>query len=420
MKAHLGLILILGLVSYTNVVAQTVVSLDQLYDAMKSIHPAHKLYDLQKSIAEQQQKLNKESNLPQTNISGNATWQSEVTKIPFSFPGIDIPTPPQDQYRIVLELSQSLYDGGSSRSISNQISEQSNLETANTDLMIYALKENICKAYFGAMTADLTLDQLDLLITDLSQRETLLVSQIKEGIASGYQISVLKVKILEAKLSKEEVLKQKINAIQTLNTLTGLKLTIENKFNDTRTSAIEARPEYKIYEGQRRLSRAVYEVTKTRYNPRVQAFAQLGYGRPGLNLLTNEFRGYSIFGVRASWNVSNLYLKHTNKEEDLHLKNLGKIQVQQESFDMQQKIKADQQKNEIEKYTSLLKQDEEIIALFETVLKSSAVRLEQGISNINEYTADANNLAQAKIKKTLHITLLIQAQELLNLIRLKQ
>jgi outer membrane protein TolC len=400
--------------------AQSVISLDVLYDALKSHHPAHNLYDLQKSINDQQKKINKESHLPQANVTGQATWQSEVTKIPFSFPGIDIPTPPKDQYRAVLELSQSLYDGGTSKSMLKQIEEQGNLDLANTDLTIYSMKENICKAYYGAITADLAVDQLNLLIADLGQKESLLASQIKEGIASGYQSAVLKVKLMEARQSKDETIKQKQNAIQILNTLTGLHLTTDTKFNDISSSKSEPRPEYRIFDSQRKLSMAFYEVNKARFNPRVQAFSQLGYGRPGLNLLTNDFRGYSILGLRGSWNLSNLYLKHTHKEKEILQKNLGKIQVQQESFDLQQKIKTDQLKNDMANYQSVIKQDEEIIALFDTVLKSSAVRLEQGISNINEYTTDANNLAQAKIKKSIHETLLLQTTELLNLIQSKE
>lgn len=419
MKAHFVFVFFLGLVSYFKGSTQSVISLNTLYDAMKAYHPVHHLFDLQKSIVDQQQKLNKESNLPQANLTGQATWQSAVTKIPFSFPGVDIPVPPKDQYRAVFELSQSVYDGGGVKSASRLINEQGGLETANTDLMLYAMKENICKAFYGAMTADLAMDQLDILIADLDQKENLLANQIKEGIAGGYQSSVLKVKILEAKQSKEEAVKLKQNAIQVLNTLTGLNLTIENKFKDQSLSTAEPRPEYKIYDSQRRLSMASYEMNKTRYNPRVQAFAQLGYGRPGLNLLSNDFKGYSILGLRASWNLSNLYLKHTDKENEILQKSLDKIKIQQEAFEVQQKIKADQQQNDISNYTSLIKQDDQIISLFEAILKSSAVRLEQGISNINEYTTDANNLAQAKIKKTLHETLLIQARELLNLIQTK-
>jgi hypothetical protein len=370
MKAHSVFIFFLVFVSYFKGSTQSVISLNTLYDAMKAYHPVHNLFDLQKSIVDQQQKLNKESNLPQANLTGQATWQSAVTKIPFSFPGVDIPVPPEDQYRAVLELSQSVYDGGSVKSASSLINEQGGLETANTALMLYAMKENICKAFYGAMTADLAIDQLDILIADLDQKETLLANQIKEGIASGYQSSVVKVKILEAKQTKDEALKQKQNAIQVLNTLTGMHLTVENKFKDQNLSTAEPRPEYKIYDGQRRLSMASYEMNKTRYNPRVQAFAQLGYGRPGLNLLSNDFKGYSILGLRASWNLSNLYLKHNDKENDILQKSLNKIQIQQEAFEVQQKIKADQQQNDISNYTSLIKQDDQIISLFEAILKS--------------------------------------------------
>src|SRR5262245_35684772 len=50
--------------------------------------------------------------LPQIMIGGQATYQSDVTRVPFSMPGMEIETLSKDQYKVFGEISQTLYNGG--------------------------------------------------------------------------------------------------------------------------------------------------------------------------------------------------------------------------------------------------------------------------------------------------------------------
>lgn len=54
--------------------------------------------------------------LPQVSISAQATYQSEVTKVPFSAPGVDIQPLSKDQYKIAGEINQNIFDGGAVKS----------------------------------------------------------------------------------------------------------------------------------------------------------------------------------------------------------------------------------------------------------------------------------------------------------------
>ena len=54
--------------------------------------------------------------LPQFTLSGKASWQSEVTELPVQVPGVDIKGLPKDQYQVMLELKQNIWDGGEIRS----------------------------------------------------------------------------------------------------------------------------------------------------------------------------------------------------------------------------------------------------------------------------------------------------------------
>jgi outer membrane protein TolC len=404
-------------------IAQQTIQLSALYDALIVNHPLHKLNDAASSIARQQKALNASTRLPQANLSGQATWQSDVTSIPIKFPGVDIPTPSKDQYRALMDVSQSIYDGGVHKTVEEQINQTMSLDQANTEVSLYNLRESVCRSYFGARIADLTIQQLNILISDLDQKSSKLASQIKEGIASGYQDAVLKVKIMEARQSIREAVKQKEAALQTINLLTGLHLDTAARFDQVILSEAGEhyqRPELKLFDAQKKLQMALFDNSSTKYNPRLSAFAQLGYGKPGLNVLSNSFKEYSILGLRANWNLSDFYLKQKNKEKNILMANLDKIQIQEEAFNLQQKTKSDVLELEIKNYEESLQEDNEVIALYEKILISSAAQFENGISTINDYSNDANNLAQAKIKRDVHRSLLNQAKELFHLIQGKK
>ncbi|MFZ1717035.1 MAG: TolC family protein, partial [Saprospiraceae bacterium] len=234
------------------------------------------------------------------------------------------------------------------------------------------------------------------------------------------QQEVLQVKIAEARQGIREAQKNKQSAINTLQILSGTTIGPDARFNDNirgMTNGAAQRPELRLFEAQKNLQIAQYDQSLTRYRPRVNAFAQLGYGRPSLNVLSDKFKGYSIFGLRAQWNLSDLYLHHRDKEKSLLTNNLSNIQAMSDAFDLQQKTKIAAQNAEIESYIDLVREDEKVITLYEKILISSNAQFENGISTINDYSNDANNLAQAKIRRDVHQSMLMQSKELLSLLQ---
>ena len=53
--------------------------------------------------------------LPQFALSAKASYQSDVTEIPVKLPGVDLKGLSKDQYQVMLELQQKIWDGGGIR-----------------------------------------------------------------------------------------------------------------------------------------------------------------------------------------------------------------------------------------------------------------------------------------------------------------
>lgn len=53
--------------------------------------------------------------LPKVNFNAEATWQSDVTKVNIPMPGISIPPPHNDNYKLTIDVSQLIWDGGATK-----------------------------------------------------------------------------------------------------------------------------------------------------------------------------------------------------------------------------------------------------------------------------------------------------------------
>src|SRR5260221_8460364 len=90
----------------------TVMTLAEANDLAGKNYPLIRQKDLVRQTADLNISNLSKGYLPQLSLSGQATYQSDVTKVNVPIPGISIESPAKDQYKIVAEASQLIYDGG--------------------------------------------------------------------------------------------------------------------------------------------------------------------------------------------------------------------------------------------------------------------------------------------------------------------
>jgi hypothetical protein len=141
--------------------------------------------------------------------------------------------------------------------------------------------------------------------------------------------------------------------------------------------------------------------------PRFSFYAQGGYGRPGLNMLSNDFAWFYTGGIRLNWNLGTLYNYHDQKE--LITLNRSGLDVQKETFLFNTDLSRRQQKADINKYSELIKTDEEIISLRESVKRSATAQLDNGVLSAHDYLIPVDAADQARQNKVLHQVQMEQA-----------
>jgi outer membrane protein TolC len=168
-----------------------------------------------------------------------------------------------------------------------------------------------------------------------------------------------------------------------------------------------SRPEQEVYRTQIALSEKQQDMVSSRLQPRASVFVQGGYGRPGLNMLKNEFALYGLGGVRLNWSLGNMYTSKNEKE--LARLNASMARSQEETFLRNTEVQVKQQTVEIEKLKKLILSDREIITLRESVKKAALAQLEAGVINSSDYLREVNAEDQSRQALKAHEIQLAQA-----------
>ncbi len=351
--------------------------------------------------------------LPQLSFNGQATYQSDVTKVNVPIPGINIPSPGKDQYKLTADINQVIYDGGMIKEQKNLQELTAGVEEQKIEVELYRLKERINELYLGVLYLDEQLKQTDLIKTDLQNGINRVTAQVNNGVAFKSNLNVLKAELLKTDQRVIELKASRKGLIETLglffNQSLDENILFESPVAQT-TGALSAevqRPELKLYESQSKLFGQQNKFIQSKNLPKASLFVQGGYGRPGLNMLDNNFDLFYIGGVRLNWALNGLYTK--KKELQLVKINQQTVDLQKETFLLTTRTQLKQQQSDIDKLEQLINTDNEIIELRKSVKDAAKAQLENGVITANDYLREVNAEDQARQTLITHQLQLVQA-----------
>lgn len=383
--------------------AQEQLSLTQCYELAKQNYPTAKQKGYINESLEQQIAQLKSNFKPQVEIVGQATYQSDVTSVPIKIPSIDIPQISKDQYKLYAELKQSLYDGGVTNA---QISVQKAAaltEQQKTVVELDKLKERVSQSYFGILLSHNQLKLIDIIKSELQAKITKIKAGIQNGISTQANLNQLEVEILKLEQRSSEVKSQEIVARKILAMLINKDLAtvqFDSPLLNYTTEAKIKRPELQLFQEQQNLLSFQENLITAKNMPKVGLFLQTGYGRPALNMLQNDFKGYYLGGLRFNWSLGGFYnKKHERNQLAISAKT---IEAQQEAFLLNTNIALQQLDAEIKKLENMIELDQKIITLREKITKTSSAQLDNGIITASDYVTDLSAELQAKENQLIH------------------
>jgi outer membrane protein TolC len=350
--------------------------------------------------------------LPQFSINGQASYQSAVTEVDVPIPGLEIDAPEKDQYKLTADINQLIYDGGATKQQKTFQHLNAAVEQQQVEVELFKLKERINQVYLGILYLDEQIKQVELVRADLQTGLNKVRAQVQNGVAFRSNENILRAEVIKAGQRSVELRSSRAALIETLSLFVNQPLDTSAVFEKPDAPAITdttiKRPEIKLFSDQSALLNQQNKLINARNMPRTSLFLQGGYGRPGLNLLKNEFDFFYIGGVRLSWQLGGLYTAKNDKE--LVKINRDIVDLKKDVFLLNTSAETKKQRAEINKLQQLISSDKEIIDLRKSVTASAKAQLENGVMTASDYLREINNEDQARQTLITHEIQLLQAE----------
>ncbi len=390
--------------------AQTL-TLEQCYTLARNNYPVGKQLALIEKTRDYTVNNAAKGTLPQLSVSAQATYQSAVTGLPIEIPNMKIPTVSKDQYKVFGEVSQSLTDGPIVSQQKELARTNAAAQTQQVEVELYKLRERVNQLFFGRLLLDAQIRQTDLLKNDIRVGLKKNQAAITNGTALKSNADILNAELLKADQRSIELQASRQGFGDMLGLLIGQPVdeaTVLETPSVPDLSPEIGRPELGLFEVQQRSFDVQNRLLSTRINPRLSVFAQGGYGRPALNMLSNTFDFYALGGIRLNWNLGAFYTLKNDRE--LLTINRNVVDIQRETFLLNTQISLKQQSRELGKYQALIDTDAQIIALREQIKATANTQLEFGTLTVNDYLTYLNAEDQARQNLLLHQIQLLMAQ----------
>lgn len=395
-------------------VSQEILTLEQCYSLAHQNHPLNKKTELlQTQLDWEIQALNAQK-LPKIDWETQATYQSDVMVLPISLPNFHIDSPDKDQYKSTLTVSELIYNGGLIDAQKELKQKQVSLSENEIKTQLHVLKNQVNHLYFNL----LLVQQKQLVLAQNTQQLQQKRNEIQKLIATGstYESAVepIEVKILELNQSKIELQAQQNTLLQQLSLLIGKNLP-QNTVFESQIQTLnkqEPRTEELVFDQQKEIIALQSDLLKKQTLPKVSAFATAGYGKPGLNMLSNKFDDFYMAGINIKWNVFDF--QANKKQRQALLVNQDLIENQRQVFQWNQNLTAQNYQSEIDKYQLVLAADQEIINYRKKIVETAGKQLKHDLITTSDYTAEINRLVEAQINQKSHEIALQLAQTNLN------
>lgn len=351
--------------------------------------------------------------LPQVTATAQATYQSDVTAWPeqmqavYQQMGLNMKGLRKDQYRVGIDVSQTVYDGGMTSSQKDIARMQGAVEQAQTEVTMYQVRRRVNEMYFALQLAD---EQIRLnadLEKTLAGSEDKLSAMFHRGTASESDYLSVKAERLKVVQQGEDLKAQRKSLAMMLSTFCGIEVRNPSKpaaVTRTTTSTLTSRPELKVIEARLRLADVQEESLDAALKPRLGVFAQGFYGYPGYNLfedmMHHRWLWNGMVGARLSWNIGALYTRKNDKAKIQLMRDMA--ENSRDVFMYNNTLEQIQQNENIDRYRRMMQADDEIVSLRTSVRQAAESKLSHGIIDVNDLLKEINAENSAQTQRTIH------------------
>lgn len=386
-------------------------SLEECRQAAEHNYPIIRQYDLIARTTELTVRNIQKAWFPQISVTAQGSYQNKVTAWPenlqglFAQMGLQLQGLSRDQYKVGIDVRQTLFDGGAIGSRREIARGEGAVQAAQTEVDLYKIGQRVHEMYFGLLLLD---EQLRLnadVNAILRSNEAQLAAMLKNGTASASDFENVKAERLSAEQQQTELLSQRQTLQRLLSLFCGIPVdSIRRPAVPNLPSGENKRPELRLFDRRLQLTDAQEKAVDAQLLPQLGLFAQGYYGNPGLNLfedmMKRRWSWNGIAGLKLTWNLSALY---THRNEKLKLRVQRElIENARQQFLFNNQLDETQQSENVRRFRAIAQRDGEIIALRTAVRKAAESKLAHGIIDVNGLLREINKENAAKTQQAIH------------------
>ena len=386
-------------------------SLEECRQAAEHNYPIIRQYDLIARTTELTVRNIQKAWFPQISVTAQGSYQNKVTAWPenlqglFAQMGLQLQGLSRDQYKVGIDVRQTLFDGGTIGSRREIARGEGAVQAAQTEVDLYKIGQRVHEMYFGLLLLD---EQLRLnadVNALLRSNEAQLAAMLKSGTASAGDFENVKAERLSAEQQQTELLSQRQTLQRLLSLFCGIPVdSIRRPAVPNLPSGENKRPELRLFDRRLQLTDAQEKALDAQLLPQLGFFAQGYYGNPGLNpfedMMKRRWSWNGIAGLKLTWNLSALYT-HRNEKSKLRVQR-ELIENARQQFLFNNQLDETQQSENVRRFRAIAQRDGEIIALRTAVRKAAESKLAHGIIDVNGLLREINKENAAKTQQAIH------------------
>lgn len=431
--------------------AQAQLSLDECRRLAREHYPAIRQYDLVRQTAEYSLSNARRAYLPQFSFAAQATWQNAVSDYPaplkqmLSSQGFEISGMKKDQYKLSLELSQTIWDGGKTGADKQLAQAEAAEGVRAADVDLYAVEGRVDELFFGVLLLDERIAQIRVTLELLQSNFDRIRAYQRNGVATQSDADAVEAGLLTVNQELTQAVASRESYRRMLEIFIGCKTGEEplvrpdivepptgarmiaeptlalrcrdmgrqgTHFSNFGSEALSerenpvfdasARPEQALFDAKIDVLAAQQSLVRSSTRPRFGLFAQGYYGYPGLNfmqdMLTSSWSWNALVGVKMSWNFGAYYTRKNS---------LSKLRVAQQSVEVQRdiflfnnRLQFEQESGEIVRLRRALSDDDRIVVLRRSVREAAESQLRNGVIDTTDLLGKITDEASAAMARS--------------------
>lgn len=397
-------VLLIAFLAPTGLYAQETMTLAECIEKASANHKLAMEKERYAAISDLSSQILRKAWMPVADLGASFVYNSDVVDLAGTLSGIPvpgladfIPPVPHSHYRVTMELSQLLYDGGVTGELVRQEEAALRINQKITETDIYAAGERVISTYFGIVLLDEQYRLINTFIASIESQMVTAASAVRSGVLTPSDHDIL----LAEKLKLELQGRENRNLAVALRNILG-EITATDIRESTRLitgeepviipingDIIIKRPEIILFDLTISKIEAGEKLIAAARRPKAYGFATLGYGKPpGNNFFSDSSEPFIVTGATLRWNIHDWNISRRERE----ILNVRREIAGARKSDMEEKFRLslERKRAEIESIRESVAILGEIAAIRGRVSETMSSRLRNGTITASEYIVATN------------------------------